>query len=72
VALSSGTQDINAGDMDDRDWLLANDNMAEALSEMGYHYRYMRGTGAHYPPVQAQADYPDALRWLWRGYTLPE
>jgi enterochelin esterase family protein len=71
VGLSSSSNDINAGDMDDRDWLLANDNMAAALEEMGYHYRYMRGDGEHYPPRQAEADYAEALRWLWRGYTLP-
>jgi enterochelin esterase family protein len=72
VYLLSGTNDINAGEGGDRDWLLANDNMAEALDEMGYHYRYLRGEGEHYPPLQAQADYPAALRWLWKAYKLPE
>jgi len=37
-----------------------------------YHYRFRSGEGEHYPPVQAVADYPDTLRWLWRGYTLPQ
>ena len=41
------------------------------LCEQGYAYRYRSGTGDHYPPKQAIADYPDALRWLWRGYSLP-
>jgi enterochelin esterase family protein len=51
-------------------WLEANQAMAAALEEKQYDYRFMTGAGQHYPPLQAVADYPDALRWLWRGYTL--
>jgi hypothetical protein len=50
-------------------WFEANQAMAAALEARGYRYR--RGKGAHYPPLQAVADYPDALRWLWAGYRLP-
>ena len=25
----------------------------------------------HFPPAAAAADFPDALRWLWRGYRPP-
>jgi len=33
--------------------------------------RYRPGTGMHYPPAEAAQDFPDALRWLWRGYHDP-
>jgi enterochelin esterase-like enzyme len=52
-------------------WLAGNDAAAQALAAKSYHYRYRVGSGAHYPPLQAEADYPSALRWLWRGYSLP-
>jgi enterochelin esterase family protein len=65
VALLSGTADIS----DQRgSWLEANFDMAEALSDMGYPYRFRHGTGGHFPPVQAAADFADGLRWLWRGH----
>ncbi len=52
-------------------WFDANNDAAAALEAKGYHYRYRTGSGMHYPPTQAVADYPEALRWMWRGYTLP-
>ena len=68
VSLLSGTGDsVN----DHGDWFRANRSLAHALDERGYRYRFRHGNGAHYPPLQAVADYPDALRWLWSGYRLP-
>lgn len=67
VYLSSGTNDLNN---EFGSWLTANTNMASALGERDYDYRFRPGTGGHFPPLQAQADFPDALRWLWRGYIL--
>jgi len=65
VSLLSGTKDI----ADERgSWLQANADMFQALSERGYSCRYRPGDGGHYPPVQAVADYADALRWLWRAF----
>lgn len=49
----------------------ANDKAAEIFEDLGYHYRYRPGEDAHYPPRAAMADFPDALRWLWRGYKTP-
>jgi hypothetical protein len=46
----------------------ANNQAAKNLAMMGYHYRYRPGEDVHYPPSAAAADYPNALRWLWRGY----
>jgi enterochelin esterase-like enzyme len=48
-----------------------NQDVITALAAKGYHYRYTEGSGMHYPPLHAVSDYPAALRWLWRGYTLP-
>ena len=48
-----------------------NQDVVAALTAKGYHYRYTEGSGMHYPPLHAVSDYPAALRWLWRGYTLP-
>ena len=66
VMLLSGTHDISN---ERGNWLAANVALAAALAEKRYHYRFRSGEGEHYPPAQAVADYPDALRWLWRGYT---
>jgi enterochelin esterase-like enzyme len=68
VSLLSGSADSNN---EYGCWFDANQAMASALEARGYRHRFRRGHGAHYPPVQAVADYPDALRWLWAGYRLP-
>lgn len=67
VYLLSGTKDLNN---EFGSWLEANRALATALAERGHAYRFRPGAGAHFPPVQAQADYPNALRWLWRGFHL--
>ncbi len=68
VSLLSGRADSNN---EYGCWFDANRAMAAALSAMGYRYRFRRGQGAHYPPLQSIADYPDALRWLWADFRLP-
>jgi len=64
IMLLSGTKDLDLNDVGN--WLLANQKMAEALSEKHYSFRFMSGEGGHYPPEQAVADFPNALRWLWK------
>jgi hypothetical protein len=61
----AGTNDLCCG------WYDTNNAAAKDLMMMGYHYRYRPGTGSHYPPAEAAQDFPDALRWLWRGYHTP-
>ena len=61
---SSGTADIGS-------FYDENVKAAGIFETLGYHYRFRPGTDQHYPPKAAIADFPDALRWLWRGYTLP-
>jgi enterochelin esterase-like enzyme len=57
-----------AGTRDEPGFRAANDEAAKDFKMMGYHYRYRPGEDVHYPPSAAAADFPDALRWLWRGY----
>ncbi|HVZ71153.1 MAG TPA: alpha/beta hydrolase-fold protein [Polyangia bacterium] len=47
----------------------ANNQAAKDFMMLGYHYRYRPGQDNHFPPLAASADFPDALRWLWRGYS---
>jgi len=61
----AGTNDLCCG------WYDTNNTAAKDLMMMMYHYRYRPGTGMHYPPAEAAQDFPDALRWLWRGYHTP-
>jgi enterochelin esterase family protein len=50
----------------------ANNQAAKDFMMMGYHYRYRPGSDVHSPPHAAEQDFPDALRWLWRGYHDPQ
>jgi enterochelin esterase-like enzyme len=52
-------------------WYDENNQAAMDFMKMGYHYRYRPGTGMHFPPAEGAQDFPDALRWLWRGYHTP-
>jgi enterochelin esterase-like enzyme len=62
-----------AGTMDLGGFRAANDNAAMVLQMMGppYHDRYMQTMDVHYPPHAAMADFPNAMRWAWRGYKTP-
>jgi len=51
-------------------WFEANQSLTSALASKQYDYRFVTGSGSHYPPLQAVAHYPDALRWLWRDHVL--
>jgi enterochelin esterase family protein len=57
-----------AGSRDDPGIFDANNQAAKNFAMMRYHYRYRPGEDIHYPPSAAAADFPNALRWLWRGY----
>jgi enterochelin esterase-like enzyme len=57
-----------SGTMDNNGYYAANNMAAMILQMLGYHDRYRQSTDVHYPPKAAMADFPDALRWLWRGY----
>jgi enterochelin esterase family protein len=65
IALLSGPNDIPVT------YQYNMDVVAALQAKGGYHYRYIEGSGGHYPPSHAIADFPDELRWLWKNYTLP-
>ncbi len=65
VSMSSGSSDLGG-------WRDANDKMAAALDAAGYPYHYVKNGGPHDPVPWATADFANVLRWLWRGYSLPQ
>ena len=51
-------------------WVIANLRMADTLKAKGYHYQliYAKNAGHTDGKVIAQT-YPQALEWVWQGYT---
>lgn len=50
-------------------WVLANQRMAAALKDKGYHYRYVFAKAAgHTDGKVTRQTLPEALEWLWHGY----
>jgi iron(III)-enterobactin esterase len=53
------------------DWVVANENMAKALAEKGYHYQFVFARNAgHCDRDVKQQTLPEALEWLWKGYSI--
>jgi sugar lactone lactonase YvrE/enterochelin esterase-like enzyme len=67
VFLVDGSNDNNiyAGD-----WWMANQTMQRALAFAGYDVRHVWGEGGH-NGKHGTAVFPDAIRWLWRGWPEP-
>ena len=67
IFMQDGTndQDIYSGS-----WYIGNTDVAAGLKFAGYDYKFVTGDGSH-SGRQAQAIFPDALRWLWRDYPVP-
>lgn len=67
VFLQDGRNDLNnyTGS-----WWIANQDMLAALEYAGYDVRHEWGDGQH-NSRHATALFPDALRWLWRGWPAP-
>jgi iron(III)-enterobactin esterase len=52
------------------DWVLANENMAKALAAKGYHYQFVFARNAgHVDRAVKQQTLPEALQYVWQGYT---
>lgn len=49
------------------DWVSGNLNMASALEDKDYDFKYALGEGAH-NGNHGGSIFPDSLRWLWRDY----
>jgi gluconolactonase len=58
----SADQNIYGGD-----WWMANQEMERALTFAGYEVNHVWGDGGH-NGKQATAIFPDAMRWLWKGW----
>ena len=69
VTLQSGTMDL---DNQFGNWFDANTEMAMSFDAAGYPYRFMKSTSQHGPTKWHIVDFPEAMRWMWKGYTLPE
>jgi iron(III)-enterobactin esterase len=51
------------------DWVVANHQMAAALSKKGYHYQYTFALDSgHCDRRVREQTLPEALEWAWRGY----
>ncbi|HEY2343042.1 MAG TPA: SMP-30/gluconolactonase/LRE family protein [Chthoniobacteraceae bacterium] len=61
----SADQNIYGGD-----WWMANQEMERALVFAGYEVNHAWGDGGH-NGKQASAVFPDAMRWLWKGWPEP-
>jgi iron(III)-enterobactin esterase len=62
-----GSADINRGGT--QNWIQANVNLADVLTEKGYHHRFVRANGADHCNRDVTAQIlPESLMWLWRGY----
>jgi enterochelin esterase family protein len=68
VFLQDGSNDL---DNQHGNWPLANKQMYAALKFRGYDVNFAFGEGAH-NGNHGGSILPDALRWLWRDYKLPE
>jgi enterochelin esterase-like enzyme len=64
VFLQDGSNDQN---IYGGNWWIANLDMHSALEFSGYELEKAWGTGGH-DGKQAGSVFPDALRWLWKGY----
>ena len=52
------------------DWWMANQEMERALTFAGYEHEHIWGDGGH-NGKQAAAVFPDAMRFLWKGWPEP-
>lgn len=67
VFLQDGSNDLN---IYGGDWWMANQTMERALEFAGYEVRHVYGEGGH-NGTMGTAVFPDALRWLWKGWPQP-
>jgi enterochelin esterase-like enzyme len=52
------------------DWVVANENMARVLADKGYHYQFLFARNAgHVDRNVKQQTLPEALEYVWQGYS---
>ena len=55
------------------DWVVANENMAKVLAAKGYHYQFVFARNAgHSDRAVKQQTLPEALEYVWQGYTVAQ
>jgi gluconolactonase len=69
IFMQDGVHDEWAG-AEMGDWWMSNQTMERALTFAGYDVQHVWGTGTH-NGAQAAAVFPDAMRWLWKGWPEP-
>ncbi len=67
VFLQDGENDLN---IYGGDWWMANQTLERALIWSGYEVNHIWGKGAH-NGKHGTAIFPDAMRWLWKGWPEP-
>jgi sugar lactone lactonase YvrE len=67
VFLQDGSNDLN---IYGGDWYKANETMERALIFAGYDVQHVWGEGSH-SGAQGTALFPEAMRWLWKGWPQP-
>jgi gluconolactonase len=70
IFMQDGVHDEWPGGPEMGDWWMSNQTMNRALEFAGYDVRHVWGTGTH-NGSQAEAVFPDAMRWLWRDWPAP-
>src|SRR5262249_5811092 len=67
VFLQDGSNDLN---IYGGDWWMANQAMERSLVFAGYEVQHVWGEGQH-SGAHGTAIFPDAMRWLWKGWPEP-
>jgi gluconolactonase len=67
VFMQDGANDLN---IYGGDWWMANQAMERSLQFAGYEVQHVWGEGAH-NGRHGTAVFPDAMRWLWKGWPEP-
>ena len=67
IFMQDGSNDLN---IYGGDWWMANQTMERALTFAGFEVQHAWGDGGH-NGNQANAIFPDAMRWLWKDWPKP-
>ena len=70
IYMQDGVHDEWGGGPEMGDWWMSNLTMERALTFAGYDVQHVWGVGTH-NGAQADALFPDAMRWLWRDWPAP-
>jgi len=72
IWMEVGSKDLRSTEAEEtfHNWPLANNRMAAALKARGYDYQYIWAEGVGHVDGRMEAQtLPEAMEWVWRGYT---